>query len=71
MRAGPRNLPPGAARALTRARLRQGGVPKKHQDSLRREVLHTYGHEYLGTLTLLQSAGARRCSGCMVGLAAG
>ena len=38
--------------------LRQGGVPKKHQDALRRELLHTYGHEYLITLDLLQSAGA-------------
>lgn len=36
----------------------QGGVPKKHQDALRRELLHTYGHEYLITLDLLQSAGA-------------
>ncbi len=59
------------ARALTPAHLRQGGLPKKHQDSLRREVLHTYGHEYLGTLTLLQSAGEGRCSGYRVGIAVG
>ncbi|KAK9844079.1 hypothetical protein WJX81_004070 [Elliptochloris bilobata] len=37
--------------------LTQGGVPKKHQDALRRELLHTYGHEYLITLSLLQAAG--------------
>ena len=36
----------------------QGGMPKKHQDALRKELLHTYGHEYLITLSLLQSAGA-------------
>ena len=35
----------------------QGGVPKKHWDSLRREVLHTYGHEHILTLTTLQDAG--------------
>ena len=35
----------------------QGGVPKKYWDSLRREVLHTYGHEHILTLTSLQNAG--------------
>lgn len=35
----------------------QGGVPKKHWDGLRREVLHTYGHEHILTLTSLQDAG--------------
>lgn len=39
----------------------QGGLPKKHQDTLRRELLHTYGHEYLRTLSLLQAAGAAHC----------
>ena len=37
-----------------------GGVPKKHFDALRREILHTYGHENVITLSALQHAGARR-----------
>lgn len=35
----------------------QGGVPKKHWDVLRREVLHTYGHEHILTLGALQESG--------------
>lgn len=35
----------------------QGGVPRKHWDVLRREVLHTYGHEHVLTLAALQDAG--------------
>ena len=35
-----------------------GGVPKKHFDALRREVLHTYGHENILTLSAMQDAGA-------------
>ncbi len=35
----------------------QGGVPKKHWDVLRREVVHTYGHEHILTLAALQDAG--------------
>jgi len=35
-----------------------GGVPKKHFDALRREILHTYGHENVITLSNLQDAGA-------------
>lgn len=35
----------------------QGGIPKKHWDVLRREVLHTYGHEHVLTLAALQDAG--------------
>ena len=35
----------------------QGGIPKKHWDMLRREVLHTYGHEHVLTLAALQDAG--------------
>ena len=35
----------------------QGGIPKKHWDVLRREVLHTYGHEHVLTLAALQGAG--------------
>ena len=35
----------------------QGGMPRKHWESLRREVLHTYGHEHLLTLATLQDAG--------------
>ncbi len=34
-----------------------GGVPKKHFDALRREILHTYGHENIVTLSALQDAG--------------
>ena len=34
-----------------------GGVPKKHFDALRREILHTYGHENVITLSNLQDAG--------------
>ena len=36
----------------------QGGIPKRHCDGLRREVLHTYGHEHVLTLASLQTAGA-------------
>ena len=36
----------------------QGGIPKRHCDGLRREVLHTYGHEHVLTLASLQAAGA-------------
>ena len=35
----------------------QGGIPKKHWDMLRREVLHTYGHEHVLTLAALQDVG--------------
>ncbi|KAK9808509.1 hypothetical protein WJX73_003066 [Symbiochloris irregularis] len=38
----------------------QGGVPKKWHDGLRRELLHTYGHEHLLTLASLQAAGLLR-----------
>ena len=34
-----------------------GGVPKKHFDALRREILHTYSHENVITLSNLQDAG--------------
>ena len=34
-----------------------GGVPKKHFDALRREILHTYGHQHIRTLTAMQDAG--------------
>ncbi|KAK9837545.1 hypothetical protein WJX84_004210 [Apatococcus fuscideae] len=37
--------------------LTQGGIPKRHCDGLRREVLHTYGHEHVLTLASLQTAG--------------
>lgn len=37
-----------------------GGVPKKHFDALRREILHTYGHENVITLSNLQDAGASK-----------
>ncbi|KAL3150677.1 hypothetical protein ABBQ32_000472 [Trebouxia sp. C0010 RCD-2024] len=35
----------------------QASVPRKHWDVLRREVLHTYGHEHVLTLAALQDAG--------------
>ena len=37
-----------------------GGLPKKHFDALRREVLHTYGHENILTLSAMQDAGGCR-----------
>ncbi len=46
-------------RLLCLLSLTQGGVPRKFHDALRREVLHTYGHEYLPVLSALQDAGAR------------
>lgn len=39
--------------------LTQGGVPKKYYDALRKEVLHSYGHEYMLMLSKLQDAGAQ------------
>ena len=39
----------------------QGGIPKKYWDVLRREVLHTYGHEHVLTLAALQDAGETSC----------
>lgn len=39
-----------------------GGVPKKHFDALRREVLHTYGHENILTISAMQEAGTRSAS---------
>lgn len=51
--------PVGAVlRLLCLLSLTQGGVPRKFHDALRREVLHTYGHEYLPALCALQDAGA-------------
>ena len=41
-----------------------GGVPKKHFDVLRREVLHTYGHENVMTLSNLQDAGRSSLATC-------
>lgn len=42
--------------------LTAGGIPKKYFDPLRREVLHTYGHENILTLSRLQEAGGYWCS---------
>ena len=39
--------------------LTQGGVPKKYFDALRKEVLHSYGHEYMLLLSKLQDAGGQ------------
>ncbi len=44
-------------RLLVLVTLTAGGVPKKNYDVLRREVLHTYGHENILTLSRLQEAG--------------
>lgn len=46
-------------RLMVLATLTAGGIPKKYFDPLRREVLHTYGHENIVTLSQLQEAGAR------------
>eukprot|EP00850_Spirogloea_muscicola_P018861 SM000177S03194 [mRNA] locus=s177:293522:299055:+ [translate_table: standard] len=37
--------------------LTNGGLPKKQYDFLRREILHSYGFEHLGTLDNLEKAG--------------
>ncbi|KAI7840820.1 hypothetical protein COHA_005466 [Chlorella ohadii] len=34
-----------------------GGIPKRHFDNLRRDILNTYGHQHLLTLTSLAKAG--------------
>lgn len=47
-------------RLISLLSLTQGGVPKKHFDGLRREVIHTYGHEHILTLNSLQRAGTPR-----------
>ncbi|KAL2933370.1 Vacuolar protein-sorting-associated protein 33-like protein [Bienertia sinuspersici] len=33
------------------------GLPKRHYDYLRREILHSYGFEHMGTLNNLEKAG--------------
>lgn len=38
------------------------GLPKKHLDSLRNEILSTYGHEHVLTLTALERAGLLRAA---------
>lgn len=48
-------------RLLTLMSVIGGGVPKKHFDALRREILHTYGHENLLTITSMQDAGGSSC----------
>lgn len=48
---------PVVLRLLVLVTLAAGGVPKRYYDSLRREVLHTYGHEHISTLSRLQEAG--------------
>ncbi|KAK9830347.1 hypothetical protein WJX72_011177 [[Myrmecia] bisecta] len=50
----------GVLRLMCLISLTQGGVPKKQFDALRKEVLHTYGHEHILTLTSLQDAGLLR-----------
>ena len=50
---------PVVLRLLVLVTLAAGGVPKRYYDTLRREVLHTYGHEHISTLTRLQEAGAQ------------
>jgi len=49
-------------RLLALVTLTAGGIPKKYYDSLRREILHTYGHENILTLSRLQDAGAAHLS---------
>lgn len=45
-------------RLLCLLSLTQGGVPKKYFDALRKEVLHSYGHQCMLILSKLQDAGA-------------
>lgn len=40
-----------------------GGLPRKQLDGLRQELLHTYGHQHLLTLNVLEKAGAC-CAWC-------
>ena len=35
----------------------QAGLPRRHLDSLRQEVLHSYGHQHLATLNALEKSG--------------
>lgn len=49
---------PSVLRLLCLLSLTAGGMPKKFHDALRREVLASYGHEHLPTLSKLQDAGA-------------
>lgn len=49
-------------RLLALVTLTAGGIPKKYYDSLRREILRTYGHENILTLSRLQDAGAAHLS---------
>lgn len=35
----------------------QGGLPRKHLDALRGELLSVYGHQHLATLQALERAG--------------
>jgi hypothetical protein len=39
-----------------------GGLPRRQLDSLRMEVVHTYGHQHLLTLNALEQSG-RGCTG--------
>ncbi|KAG2453701.1 hypothetical protein HYH02_001913 [Chlamydomonas schloesseri] len=39
-----------------------GGLPRKQLDSLRQELLHTYGHQHLLTLNALEKAGLLKAS---------
>ena len=43
--------------------LTQGGIPKKYFDALRKEILHSYGHEYMLLLSKLQDAGGPSSNG--------
>lgn len=42
--------------------LTQSGLPKRSFDGLRKELLHTYGHQHLITLQALQTAGQVLCA---------
>ncbi|PNW75167.1 hypothetical protein CHLRE_12g515550v5 [Chlamydomonas reinhardtii] len=39
-----------------------GGLPRKQLDGLRQELLHTYGHQHLLTLNVLEKAGLLKAS---------
>lgn len=48
---------PNVLRLLQLVTLTAGGVPKRYYDALRREILHSYGHQHISTLARLQEAG--------------
>lgn len=48
---------PSVLRLLILFSVTNSGLPKRHYDYLRREILHSYGFEHMGTLNNLEKAG--------------